>query len=78
MDLPLCFKLIIAPVTDLLEGPKIIIVADRSLCNIPFAALPDESGKTLSETFKIRVVPSLTTLRLIHGSPADYHSQTGV
>ena len=77
MNLPLCYKLIIAPVVDLLEGPEIIIVPDRSLYNIPFAALPDESGKTLSETFKIRLVPSLTTLRLIHNSPADYHSQTG-
>ena len=77
MNLSLCYKLIIAPVVDLLEGPEIIIVPDRSLYNIPFAALPDESGKTLSETFKIRVAPSLTTLRLIHDSPADYHSQTG-
>ena len=77
MNLPLCYKLIIAPVADLLDGSEIIIVPDRSLYNIPFAALPDESGKTLSETFKIRVAPSLTTLRLIHDSPADYHSQTG-
>ena len=77
MNLPLCYKLIIAPVADLLEGPEIIIVPDRSLYNIPFAALPDESGKTLSETFKIPVAPSLATLRLIHDSPADYHSQTG-
>ena len=77
MNLPLCYKLIIAPVADLLEGSEIIIIPDRSLYNIPFAALPNESGKTLSETFKIRVAPSLTTLRLIHDSPADYHSQTG-
>ena len=77
MNLPQCHKLIIAPVADLLDGSEIIIVPDRSLYNIPFAALPDENGKTLSETFKIRVAPSLTTLRLIHDSPADYHSQTG-
>ena len=61
----------------MLDGSEIIIVPDRSLYNIPFAALPDESGKTLSESFKIRVAPSLTALRLIHDSPADYHSQTG-
>ena len=77
MDLSLCYKLIIAPVGDLLESPEIIIVPDRSLYNIPFAALPDESGKPLTENFKIRVAPSITTLRLIHDSPADYHSQTG-
>ena len=77
MNLPVCYKLIIAPVADLLESPEIIIVPDRSLYNIPFAALPDERGNALTETFKIRVAPSLTTLSLIHDSPADYHSQTG-
>ncbi|XP_078354525.1 uncharacterized protein LOC144639152 isoform X3 [Oculina patagonica] len=76
-NLSLCQKLIIAPVVHLIEGPEIIIVPDRSLYSIPFAALPDESGNYLSETFRIRVVPSLTTLKLIQDSPADYHSQTG-
>ena len=77
MNLPICYKLIIAPVADVLEGPEIIIVPDRALHLIPFAALTDESGKYLSETFRIRVVPSLTTLQLISESPADYHCQTG-
>ncbi|KAL9951651.1 hypothetical protein ACROYT_G044359 [Oculina patagonica] len=76
-NLSLCHKLIITPVVDLIEGTEIIIVPERSLYNIPFAALPDECGKYLSETFRIRVVPSLTTLKLIQDSPADYHSQTG-
>ncbi|XP_078359151.1 uncharacterized protein LOC144643699 isoform X1 [Oculina patagonica] len=75
--LSLCYKYFIAPVVNLLEGPEIIIVPERSLHNVPFAALLDESGKYLSETFRIRVVPSLTTLKLIQDSPADYHSQTG-
>ena len=77
MDLPICYKLIIAPVVSALEGPEIIIVPDRALYQIPFAALTDESGKYLSETFRIRVAPSLTTLKLINESPAEYHCQTG-
>ena len=77
MNLPICYKLIIAPVVEFLEGPEIVIVPDRALHQIPFAALTDESGKYLSETFRIRVVPSLTTLQLISESPADYHCQTG-
>jgi len=77
MNLPICYKLIIAPVVDFLEGPEIIIVPDRALYQIPFAALTDKSGKYLSETFRIRVVPSLTTLKLLNESPADYHCQTG-
>ncbi|KAL9951652.1 hypothetical protein ACROYT_G044361 [Oculina patagonica] len=76
-NLTLCHKLIIAPVAALIEGPEIIIVPEQSLYNIPFAALPNECGKYLSETFRIRVVPSLTTFKLIQDSPADYHSQTG-
>ncbi len=76
-NLSLSHKLIIAPVVDLIEGTEIIIVPERSLNNIPFATLPDERGKYLSETFRIRLVPSLTTLKLIQNSPADYHSQSG-
>ena len=77
MNLPICYKLIIAPVASLLEGPEIIIVPDRALYPIPFAALSDKSGKYLSETFRISVVPSLTALRLINESPTDYHRKTG-
>ena len=69
---------IMAPVLKLLEGSEIIIVPDRSLYRVPFAALIDESGKYLSEKFRIRIVPSLTTLKLIQDSPANYHSQSGV
>ena len=76
-SLSLFYKMLIAPVVDLLKAREIIIVPDRALYKVPFAALPDESGKYLSETFRIRIVPSLTTLKLIQDSPADYHSQTG-
>ena len=71
-----CYRMLIAPVGDLLDKPEIIIAPDRALYKVPFAALSDESGKLLSETFRIRIVPSLATLKLIKESPADYHSQT--
>ena len=76
-SLSLYYKLLITPVADLLDEPEIIIVPDRSLYSVPFAALKGESGQYLSESFRIRIVPSLTTLMLIQESPADYHSQTG-
>ena len=72
------YKMIIAPVADLLDKPEIIIVPDRLFYKVPFAALEEESRKCLSESFRIHIVPSLTTLKLIQDSPADYHSQTGV
>ena len=77
LSLSQCYKMIIVPVADLLEEPEIVIVPDRVLYNVPFVALQDENGKFLSETFRIRIAPSLTTLKLIQDSPADYHSETG-
>ena len=76
-SLTLFYELLVNPVSDLLNEPEIIIVPDRNLYRVPFPALLDESGKYLSERFRIRVVPSLTTLKLIQDSPADYHCQTG-
>ena len=74
---PLFYKMFIAPVADLLVEPEIIIVPDRELYQVSFSALCDEDGKYLSENFRIRIIPSLTTLKLIQDSPADYHCQTG-
>ncbi|CAH3153114.1 unnamed protein product [Pocillopora meandrina] len=74
----LCYKWIIAPVVDLLTEPEIIIVPYRFSYRVPFAALRDgAAGKYLSETYRIRIIPSLATLRLIQDCPADYHSETG-
>ena len=73
----LFYKLIITPVADLLEMPEIIVVPDRQLYQVPFASLRDENGNYLSEKFRIRITPSLTTLKLLQDSPPDYHSQTG-
>ena len=71
------YNMIVAPVADLLQESEIIIVPDNLLYPIPFAALMDDNGKYLSDTFRIRIVPSLTTLKLIQLSPVEYHSKTG-
>ena len=71
------YKMIIAPIAHWLDKPEIIIVPDRLFFKVPFAALKDEKGRCLSESFRIRITPSLTTLKLIQNSPSDYHSQTG-
>ncbi|XP_078351559.1 tetratricopeptide repeat protein 28-like [Oculina patagonica] len=76
-SLSFCYRMLIAPVADLLDESEIIIVPDPSLNHVPFAALSDERGKYLAESFRIRMVPSLSTLKLIQDSPADYHSRTG-
>ena len=71
------YKMIVAPVEDLLDGSELIVVPEGLLYRIPLAALEDSNGKYLSETFKLRVIPSLTTLKLIQASPTNYHSETG-
>ena len=71
------YNMLIAPVSDLLEGSEIIVVPDRCFFQVPFAALHDESNRYLSDSFRIRIVPSLTTLKLILDSPAGSHSETG-
>ena len=71
------YNIIVAPVVDLLQESEIIIIPDPLLYPIPFPALKNDNGQYLSDTFRIRIVPSLTTLRLIQQSPADYHSKTG-
>ena len=76
--LQLWYKNFIAPVADQLQGStEMVIVPDRSLYRVPFGALIDENGKYLSDTFRIRYVPSLTVLKLIQDSPRKYHSQAG-
>ena len=72
-----CYNMIIPPVADLLDKPELLIIPDCILYKVPFAALKDESENYLSETCRIRIVPSLNALKLIQDIPGGYHSQTG-
>ncbi|PFX30371.1 Tetratricopeptide repeat protein 28 [Stylophora pistillata] len=67
----------IAPIFDLIDSSEIIISIESGYFLTPFASLKDDNGKYLSETLRVRLIPSLTTLKLIHDSPASYHSQSG-
>ena len=71
------YDLIIGPLRDLFHGQELIIVPEGPLCLAPFAAFMDSTSKYLSESFRIRVIPSLTSLKLIADCPADYHCKTG-
>ena len=69
---------IIGPIADLLHGDELIIVPDGPLCLAPYAAFLDDKFKYLSESARIRILPSLTTLQLIAKSAKDYHRRSGV
>ncbi|CAH3164551.1 unnamed protein product [Pocillopora meandrina] len=71
------FDLIIAPVADLVYGNDLILVPEGPLCLVPYAALMNPKQEYLCESLKIRLIPSLTTLKLITDPPADFHNKTG-
>ncbi|PFX11660.1 Tetratricopeptide repeat protein 28 [Stylophora pistillata] len=68
---------IMKPVADLVEGNQLLIVPDGPLWLVPYAALKDGNSKYLCESFRIRLAPSLTSLKLIADCPEDYHKSCG-
>ena len=64
------YDVIIGPIADLLEGDQLLLVPDGPFFLAPYSAL--------SETTRIRIVPSITALQLIAGAPESFHSRSGV
>ena len=75
--LHLFYRQLFSPVADQIQSQDIIIVPEGDMWMVPFPALKDADGKFLSETYRIRVIPSLTALKMIQASPDDYHKTTG-
>ena len=71
------FDSVIGPIAHLLKGDELIIVPDGPLCLAPYAACVDEASKYLSESTRIRILPSLTSLQLITSCPEGYHCKGG-
>ena len=63
------YDAVLGPIEDLLDVDELIVVPDGALSKVPWAAL--------SETLRIRTVPSLTSLKLITDSPIEYHNKSG-
>ena len=71
------YDIFIAPISHLIKDEELIIVPDGSSFLIPYAALLDQNSRYLSERLRIRLVPSLTSLRLLSGCPEEHHSTYG-
>ena len=71
------YNVVIDPIRDLLQGDEVVVVPEGPLCLAPYAAFMDLKFKYLGETFRIRLLPSLSSLQLIQNCPADWHSKTG-
>ena len=63
------YDAVIRPIEDFLDGDELIVVPDGALSFAPWAAL--------SESLRIRTVPSLTCFKLNIDSPDDYHCKSG-
>ena len=70
-------NVVIDPIRDLFHSDELVIVPQGPLCLAPYAAFMDLESKCLCESFRIRLLPSLSSLRLIQNSPEDWHNKTG-
>ena len=75
--LRLFHECIISPISDLIEDGELVVVPDGPLCLAPFAAFLDSESKYLSESMRIRILPSLMCMKLIDASPKEYHNKSG-
>lgn len=77
-DNPLCilYDNVINPIEDLLQCDELIIVPDGPLCLAPFAAFVGRDSKYVCESFRIRLAPSLTSLKVITDCPEGFHSES--
>ena len=71
------YDVMIAPISHLIEDEELIIVPDGSSFLIPYAALVDQNSEYLSETLRIRLAPSLTSLSLLIECPEGRHCTSG-
>lgn len=72
------YDVVISPISDFIQDGQLAIVPDGPFYFAPFAALRrDEHSKYLSETFSIRLIPSLTSLKLMAECKEGYHCTTG-
>ena len=71
------YDVVIAPISHLIKDEELIIVPDGSSFLIPYAALLDQNFKYLSETLRIRLAPSLTSLSLLSECPEGRHCTSG-
>ena len=75
--LSVLYDAVVAPVISHLRGNELVIVPDGEFFLVPFGALQDTESRYLCESFSIRVIPSLTCLKMILDAPTDHHCKRG-
>ena len=75
--LSVLYDAVVAPVISQLRGNELVIVPDGEFFLVPFGALQDTESHYLCESFSIRVIPSLTCLKMTLDAPTDHHCKRG-
>ena len=61
------YDVLVSPIADLIQGDDLVFVPDGHFCLAPFSAM--------SDSVRIRTIPSLTALKLITMAPDDFQSK---
>ena len=75
--LRLFHECIVSPISNFIKDDELVIVPDGPLWLAPFAAFLDSESKYLSESMRLRFLPSLMCMKLINASPEEYHQKSG-
>ncbi|XP_031575407.1 tetratricopeptide repeat protein 28-like [Actinia tenebrosa] len=60
----------------LIKQDEMVIIPEGPLCRLPFAALRDpDKGQYLCERMRIRMAPSMASLKLLQEYPVEHHSR---
>ena len=70
-------KVIFRLLDELPDEEEVIFVPEGPMFQFPFVLLQDADGNYLAERVRVRIVPSITTLKILSDSPADHHSTKG-
>ena len=65
------YEILLKPVRQYVVGSQVVAVPEGRLALVPFAALLDENGKYLVDSLRLRLVPSLTTAKMIRERPVE-------
>ena len=65
-------KIIVIPTADLIEDNGLTFVPEGPFCLVPYATLQGSNSSYLSDSYRIFVLSSLTTLQLIHDCPLSH------
>ena len=69
--LKILHQMVLAPVQEHVKGNQLVVVADEELNLVPFSALVEKDGHYVAESLQVRLVPSLSTAKMILDRPQE-------